>query len=93
MKKKFLIISLAMSGFTFSQNVNVDSTCVGITSKGLSCKIKVNVDSTSLCHYHINGNGVVKTESTQCSGTSKSTNKQCKLKTKNESGKCHHHKK
>jgi len=91
MKKKFIIIGMMMSGFAFSQNVNVDSTCVGITSKGLDCKIKVNVDSTKLCHYHINSNGIIKTQSTQCSGTSKSTGNQCKLKTKDESGLCHHH--
>ena len=91
MKNKFLIISLAMSGFAFSQNVSNDSTCVGITSKGLNCKIKVNVDSTSLCHYHVNGNNIIKIKSTQCDGISKSTSNQCKLKTKHESGKCHHH--
>ena len=90
MKNKFLIISLMMSGFAFSQSVSNDSTCVGITSKGLDCKIKVNVDSTSLCHYHINGN-VIKKQSVQCSGISKSTSNQCRLRTKHESGKCHHH--
>ena len=89
MRNKFLIISLAMSGFAFSQT-KIDSTCVGITSKGTNCKIKVNIDSTSLCHYHVNGN-VIKKESVQCNGISKSTNNQCKLRTKHESGKCHHH--
>ena len=90
MRNKFLIISLAMSGFAFSQTVNVDSTCVAITSKGTNCKIKVNVDSTSFCHHHVNGN-TIKIESSQCNGISKSTNNQCKLRTKHESGKCHHH--
>ena len=90
MKQKFLIISLMMSGFAFSQSVSNDSTCVGITTKGLDCKIKVNVDSTSLCHYHINGN-ITKIESVQCSGISKSTGNQCRLNTKHESGNCHHH--
>ena len=90
MKNKFLIISLAMGGFAFSQSASIDSTCVGITSKGLDCKIKVNVDSTALCHYHINGNSIKK-QSVQCSGVSKSTGNQCKLKTKHESEKCHHH--
>ena len=79
-----------MSGLTFGQNVSNDSTCVGITSKGLDCKIKVNVDSTSLCHYHINGN-ITKKTSTQCGGISKSTNNRCRLKTKHESEFCHHH--
>jgi len=88
MKNKFLIISLAMSGFAFSQ-VNIDSTCVAITSKGLNCKMKVNVDSTNLCHYHKNGD-YVKVLSKVCGElTKKETN--CKLKTKHESGKCHHH--
>ena len=90
MKRKFLIISLAMSGFAFSQTVSVDSTCVAITSKGTNCKIKINIDTTSFCHYHKNGNKIL-VKSTQCSGTSKSTNEQCKLKTKHKSGKCHHH--
>ena len=75
-----------MGSFAFSQ-----TTCVGITSKGLNCKIKVNVDSTNLCHYHIDGDAIIKIESTRCNGTSKSTGNQCKLKTKHESGKCHHH--
>ena len=89
MKKKFLIISLAMSGFAFSQTSNVDNTCVGITSKNTNCKIKVNLEITNLCHWHhpdsLNVN--------RCIGISKSTNKQCKLKTKDESGKSHYHKK
>ena len=89
MKNKFLIISLAMSGFAFSQT-SVDSTCVATTSKGLNCKIKVNIDTTSFCHYHKNGNTII-IKSTQCSGISKSTSNQCKLKTKHESGFCHHH--
>ena len=84
MKNKFIIISLAMSGFAFSQ-----TTCSGITTKNTSCKIIVKVDS--LCHYH--GGKTIKVEinSVQCSGTSKSTNSQCKLKTKHESKFCHHH--
>ena len=86
MKKKFLMIGLAMSSLCFSQ-AKVDSTCVSITSKGNNCKIKVNVDSTKYCHWHnpklINVN--------RCNGNSKSTNKQCKMKTKHESGFCHHH--
>ena len=85
MKKKFLIISLAMSGFAFSQTN--DNTCDGITSKGTNCKIKVNKKITNLCHWHhpdsLNVN--------RCTSISKSTNNQCKLKTKHESGKCHHH--
>ena len=81
---------MAMSGFAFSQTVNIDSTCVAFTSKGTNCKIKVNVDSTNFCHYHINGDVII-VKSTQCNGNSKSTGNQCKLKTKHESGRCHHH--
>ena len=87
MKNKFLIIRLAMSGIAFSQTTHVDKTCDGITSKGTNCKIKVNKEITNLCHWHhpdsLNVN--------RCNGISKSTKKQCKLKTKDESGKCHHH--
>ena len=81
-----------MSGFAFSQSVSNDSTCVGITSKGLSCKIKVNVDSTSLCHLH-NPNYIKKIDTTIsviCSGTTGGGNA-CKNKTKDSSGLCHHH--
>jgi len=85
MKNKFLIISLAMSGFAFSQSI--DNTCVGTTSKGTNCKIKVNLEITNLCHWHhpdsLNVN--------RCNGISKSTNNRCKLKTKDESGLCHYH--
>ena len=87
MKNKYIIIGLAMSGFAFSQNVSVDSTCVGITSKNTNCKIKVNLEITNMCHWHhpdsLNVN--------RCNGISKSTNEQCKLKTKHESGNCHYH--
>ena len=89
MKNKFLIISLAMSGFAFSQTNQVDNTCEGITSKKTNCKIKVDKEITNLCHWHhpdsLNVN--------RCTGISKSTNQRCKLKTKDESGKCHYHKK
>tara|TARA_R100000482_G_scaffold56336_1_gene20210 strand:+ start:681 stop:956 length:276 start_codon:yes stop_codon:yes gene_type:complete len=87
MKNKFLIISLAMSGFAFGQSV--DSTCVAITSKGLNCKIKVNIDTTNLCHHHKNKT-VNYVKSVVCNAlTTKNTN--CKLKTKHTSKKCHHH--
>ena len=81
-----------MGSLCFSQNVVIDSTCVGITSKGESCKIKVNIDSTKLCHYHVNGNynstiGVI---SIAC-GENTKKNTPCKLKTRHESGVCHHH--
>lgn len=84
MRNKFLIIGLAMNSFAFGQS---DSTCVAITTKNISCKIKVNVDTTNYCHHH-NPNLV---NVNRCNGVSKSSNEQCKLKTKHESGLCHHH--
>ena len=92
MKKKFIIIGLAMGSLGFSQNMVVDSTCVGITTKGKSCKIKVNIDSTKYCHYHWNGNvfNGSDIESVIC-GENTTKNKPCKNKTRHSSGKCHHH--
>ena len=92
MKRKFIIIGLAMGSLCFSQNVVVDSTCVGITTKGNSCKIKVNIDSTKFCHYHVDGK--VFSDATKLSvicGENTSKNTLCKNKTKHSSGKCHHH--
>ena len=43
MKKKFLIIGLAMGSLSFGQ-AKVDSTCVGITTKNTNCNIKVNIE-------------------------------------------------
>ena len=90
MKNKFLIIGLAMGSFAFAQDV--DGTCIATTSKGTNCKVVIKTGVH--CHHH--GGKTTKTvtvASAQCSGTSKSTNAQCKLKTKHASGKCHHHRK
>tara|TARA_Y100001973_G_C5122010_1_gene293254 strand:- start:234 stop:467 length:234 start_codon:yes stop_codon:yes gene_type:complete len=75
MKKKFILIGLAMGSLVFSQNVKIDSLNVdkSIIVKIDTTKTKVNVLSV------------------QCSGTSKSTGNQCRLRTKHESGCCHHH--
>ena len=75
-----------MSSFCFSQS-KVDSTCVSLTSKGINCKIKVNIDTTNYCHWH----NPKLVDVNRCTGTSKSTNKRCKMKTKHESKKCHYH--
>ena len=85
MKNKFLIIGLAMGSLGFSQSI--DSTCVALTTRGTNCKIKVNVDTTNYCHWH----NPKLIDVNRCNGTSKSTNKRCKLKTKHDSGLCHHH--
>ena len=91
MRNKFLIIGLAMGSLSFSQS-QVDSTCVGTTKKGTNCKIKVNIDSTKYCHYHLDNKvfNKIKVESTIC-GENTAKNTPCKLKTKDSSGKCHHH--
>ena len=86
MKRKFLIISLAMGSLCFGQ-AKVDSTCVGTTSKGTNCKIKVNIDTTSFCHWH--NPKLINVD--RCNGTSKTTKKRCGSKTKHSSGFCHHH--
>ena len=80
------MMGLVMSGFAFSQR-----SCVGITTKNISCKNTVKVGN--LCHYHGGKTTKIKVESVQCSGISKSTNQQCKLKTKDNVGKCHNHRK
>ena len=95
MKKKFIIIGLAMGSLGFSQEMIIDNTCIGTTLSGTNCKIKVNRDSTDYCHYHINGNvfnGDKVIESVIC-GENTTKNKPCKNKTKHSSGKCHHHRK
>ena len=92
MKRKFIIIGLAMGSLSFSQSVKIDSTCVGITTKGKSCKIKVNIDSTEFCHYHFNGNVFNKPSppSVTC-GEETQRKTSCKNRTRHSSGKCHHH--
>jgi len=90
MKNKILILGVAISGLAMSQT-KVDSTCVGITSKGLSCKIQVNIDTTNLCHYHINGNHVSNNITSVICNENTSKNIPCKNKTKHSSGNCHHH--
>ena len=88
MKWKFIAIGLAMGSLSFAQGV--DNTCVATTTKGTNCKVVVKVGN--LCHHHGGKKSTTITiASAQCSGTSKSTNQQCKLKTKHESGRCHHH--
>ena len=76
MKKKFLIIGLAMGSLVFSQNVKTDSLNVNknvIVLQDTTKKVKPVVTSV------------------QCSGTSKSTGNRCKLRTRHESEFCHHH--
>ena len=75
-------------------NVDNDSTSTirqGTTNADVGLG-KVDKDSTNYCHYHINGNvfNGEKVESVVC-GENTKKNTPCKLKTKHESGKCHHH--
>ena len=91
MRNRFLILGIAMSGLAMSQTVKIDSTCVGITSKGISCKIKVNIDTTNVCHYHVEG-GYTSTVGTSVTcGENTGKNVPCKNKTRHSSGHCHHH--
>tara|TARA_R100000951_G_scaffold49774_1_gene42091 strand:+ start:5098 stop:5391 length:294 start_codon:yes stop_codon:yes gene_type:complete len=95
MKNKILILGVAISGLAMSQT-KLDSICKGGTTKGLRCKIKVNPDSTNYCHYHDKvglyqpGDTIWITIATTC-GSKTSKNTPCKNKTKDVSGKCHHH--
>ena len=87
MKNKFIIIGLAMGSLTFAQDS--DGTCIGMTKDSTNCKIRV-IDQ-DFCRFH----GGEKTEkieiaSTRCTENTSKGNR-CKVKTKHESGICHHH--
>jgi len=88
MKKKYLFIGLAMSSLCFSQ-VKTKTTCAGITTKGVKCNAKVNIDASKFCHWH----DPAKINVNRCNGISKSTKKRCRAKTKDSSGLCHNHRK
>ena len=83
MKKKFLIIGLAMSGFAFSQSLSVDT----VLSKYIAAPDTNQVTIVTVPTK----SEVNKTTSVQCNGTSKSTSNRCKLRTRHESKYCHHH--
>ena len=76
MKKRFLTIGLAMGSLVFSQDVKLDSL-------DINKNVVVLQDTTKKVKPT--------TTSVQCAGTSKSTNNRCKLRTKDVSGFCHHH--
>ena len=80
MKKKFLMIGLAMGSLVFSQNTNELSEFIALPDT-----TQVNVVTVPT------ENEVKKITSVQCSGTSKSTGNQCRLRTRHESKYCHHH--
>ena len=86
MKKiKLSVAALLIAGSSFAQ-----TQCTAITKSNNQCKNVVK--NGQLCYLH-NPNYVKKevVESTQCNGTSKSTNKQCRRNTKHSSGFCHNH--
>ena len=87
MKKKFIIIGLAMSGLGFAQDS--DGTCIGMTKDSTNCKIRVT--NQELCRFH-GGNKVIKVviNSTICTENTKK-GRRCKVRTKHASGICHHH--
>ena len=87
-------LAIAISSYGQSNDYN---KCKQLLENGNECKNKVkfveeNDEQNPLCYLH-NPNYVKKevVESTQCNGTSKSTNKQCKRNTKHLSGFCHSH--
>ena len=83
MKKKFLIIGLAMNGFAFSQSVSIDT----VLSKYIAAPDTNQVDTVTVPNKKV----TKKITSVQCNGTSKSTGNQCRLRTRHESKYCHHH--
>ena len=87
MKKKFIIIGLVMSGLGFAQDS--DGTCIGMTKDSTNCKIRVT--NQELCRFH-GGNKVIKVviNSTICTENTKK-DRRCKVRTRHESGICHHH--
>ena len=87
MKKKFIIIGLVMSGLGFAQDS--DGTCIGMTKDSTNCKIRVT--NQELCRFH-GGNKVIKVviNSTICTENTKK-GRRCKVRTRHESGICHHH--
>ena len=87
-------LTIAISSYGQTNDYN---TCSNILENDNKCKNKVkfveeNDEQYPLCYLH-NPNYVKKSdvESTQCNGTSKSTNKQCRRNTKHSSGFCHNH--
>ena len=82
MKKKFIIIGLAMGSLAFSQGAKLDS---------LNVNTVVLVDTTNVVLVDTIKKVKPVITSVQCNGTSKSTGNQCRLKTRHESGYCHHH--
>ena len=87
MKKKFIIIGLMMSGLGFAQDS--DGTCIGMTKD--STNYKIRVVNQELCRFH-GGDSVEKIEiiSTICTENTKK-GRRCKMRTRHESGICHHH--
>ena len=90
------VAALTIAISSYSQ-INDYNKCRQILKNGNECKNKVkfvegNDEQYPLCYLH-NPNYVKKNdvESTQCNGTSKSTNKQCRRNTKHSSGFCHNH--
>jgi hypothetical protein len=93
-RKQFLTgMFTMMMCVTMSFALNNDKQCTALTKKNVQCK-NTTKDEGGKCYLH-NPNYVKKkvdnTLSTQCNGTSESTNKQCKRKTKHSSGFCHNH--
>ena len=76
-----------MSGLGIDQDS--DGKCIRKTKDSTNCKIRVT--NQELCRFH-GGDKVVKVEviSTICTENN-SKGRRCKVRTKHESGICHHH--
>ena len=93
-RKQFIgaaIAVLVSSTLSFGQTTSTQ--CTATTKQNVQCK-NTSKDESKLCYLH-NPNYVKKNaeESIQCNGISKSTNQQCKRKTKHLSGFCQSHRK
>ena len=89
MKKSLLTIALftAMSGFAQQTDA---FRCKGTTKANVQCKISVKV-GTELCWRH-DPNYVKKVIAASTICTSKTAiNTPCRMRTRHESGVCHHH--
>ena len=82
MKKKLIIVGLAVSSIGFSQALETDLVALASFQKEFPFVAKPDTTSVDTV--------TVKVESKVC-GENTSKNTPCKNKTKHESGKCHYH--
>tara|TARA_R100000742_G_C4219428_1_gene43602 strand:- start:77 stop:373 length:297 start_codon:yes stop_codon:yes gene_type:complete len=93
-RKQFISAGIALlvsSTLSFGQDTNTDERkqCVELTKKNTQCKNKA-INDKSTCYLHTPNYKKLEVTTKICSGKTKTGNK-CKSKTKDISGKCHHH--